>query len=65
MGVLAGVPRIMGIARMRVLTRVGLISSLIRRIMILWLIVRSIFEVLNGGHAHFNGVNLEIVFAVD
>ena len=50
---------------MRVLTRVGLISSLIRRIMILWLIVRSIFEVLNGGHAHFNGVNLEIVFAVD
>ena len=61
MGVLAGVPRIMGIARMRVLTRV----SLVRRIMILWLIVRSIFEVLNGGHAHFNGVNLEIVFAVD
>ena len=61
MGVLAGVPRIMGIARMRVLTRV----SLVRRIRILWLIVRSIFEVLNCGHAHFNGVNLEIVFAVD
>ena len=57
MGVLAGVPRIMGIARMRVLTRV----SLVRRIMILWLIVRSIFEVLNGGHAHFNGVHFEII----